>query len=316
MRALSIASLSRPMVMVPASTSDTNCLIMSRPRSRAGASPPNRPRSTIWSSRLSSVVCAAACFCCSALGSAILTSLGLSVGLQLRLELLALLLVAQRRLQQLLQLLVALDLAAQVGELIAQVEKLLQRLHLARHPIGAKVVHAFELELHPDLARVRVVRKLVLHRHLQTRLHARQHVVEVVERDLGELPILELRQLFGGMPREVREHPHDEGQLPYLHRAAGLHLVRDVHARRPDALQLLVNAFLGHSPAPRSGSLWGWGAYALRLGPRAVTTGADVALPPYLRIGNTARSRRGQAAGKPSQAAWPGAHEPSKPAVL
>src|SRR3989475_4606299 len=159
MRALSIASVARPIVMVPGSPSDTSCLIMSRPRSRAGASPPNRPRSTIWSSRLSSVVCAAACFCCSALGSAILTSLGLGGGIQLRLELLALLLVAQRRLQQLLQLLVALDLAAQVGELIAQVEQLLQRLHLPRHPVGAKVVHALELEFHADLARVGIVRE-------------------------------------------------------------------------------------------------------------------------------------------------------------
>src|SRR6267378_941043 len=240
-----MASVSRPIVMVPASTSDTNCLIISFPRSRAGASPPNRPFSTIWSSRLSSVVSAAACFC-SALGSAILTSLGLGVGIQLRLELLPLLLVAQRRLKQLLELIVALDLAAQIGELVAQVEEFLQRLNLARHPVGAEVVHALELELHPDLSGVGIVRELVGHRDSQMWLHARQHFVEVVERDLGELPVLELRQLFRGMTLEVREYAHDEGQLAHLHRAPGLHLVRDVHARRPDTLQLLVDALFGH----------------------------------------------------------------------
>ena len=53
----SIASVSRATVMLPASTSDTNCLTMSLPRSlAAGSFPPSRPCSTIWSSRLSSVV--------------------------------------------------------------------------------------------------------------------------------------------------------------------------------------------------------------------------------------------------------------------
>jgi hypothetical protein len=48
MRALIIASVSRDIVIEPASTSDTNCLTMSLPRSFAAASrPPTRPSSMI-----------------------------------------------------------------------------------------------------------------------------------------------------------------------------------------------------------------------------------------------------------------------------
>src|SRR6266446_8711682 len=193
-RALSMASVSRAIVIVPAKTSDTNCLIMSRPRARA--SPPNRPLSTIWSSRLSSVVCAA-CFPCSALGSAILASLRLHVGLELRLELVALPVVAQRALQDLIELLVALQLAAQVRELIPQLQQLLERLHLLRHPVGRKVPHALEREVEPDLAGIGVVRELVVHRQVQVRLHAREHVVEIVQRYVDELPVLQLGKLVG-----------------------------------------------------------------------------------------------------------------------
>src|SRR6266545_708164 len=245
MRAFSIVSVSRPSVIVPARTSATNCLIMSRPRSLAGAST-NRPRCTIWSSRPASVVSAAAAFWVSPLGSAILTSRWLRLRVEFRLELLALLFVGQSRLEDFLEFLVALDLAAQIGELPAQLEELAQRLNLLRDPIRREVIQAREVHFHGDLSGVRIVGQLVVHRDPQVRLHARDHVVKVVERDIDKSAVLQLRQLILRLTAEIRQHSHHEGELPDFHRAARLHFVCDVHAWWSNTLQLLVNALFGH----------------------------------------------------------------------
>src|SRR5690348_16999437 len=241
MRALSIVSVSRAIVIVPASTSVTNCLIMSRPRSRAGASMPNRPLSTIWSSKLSGPTSAAGCCDCSTLGSAIATSCRLRL-IQLRLEFFPLVFVPQRGLKDLFQLLVALDLASQVRQLVAQVEQLLQRLDFLGHAVGREVRHALEREIDADLPGVRVIRQLVVHGHVEMGLHAAQDIVEVVERDFDELSVLQLGKLFSRMTGEIREHAHDERKLADFYRAAGLNLVGDVHAWRPHALEFLVDA--------------------------------------------------------------------------
>src|SRR5438552_10093104 len=81
MRALIIASVSRPIVIVPARTSLTNCLTMSLPRSRAESSFASRPSSTMLSSRPFSVVVAAACFGTACCGSAIAASLDFTLQL-------------------------------------------------------------------------------------------------------------------------------------------------------------------------------------------------------------------------------------------
>jgi hypothetical protein len=77
----------------------------------------------------------------------------------------------------------------------------------------------------PSFGASGLVAQLVLDREGEVRLHAGQHVVEVVGRDLDELAVLELRERLGGLTREVAEHAHEEGQLLHLDRAAGLDLV-------------------------------------------------------------------------------------------
>jgi hypothetical protein len=99
--------------------------------------------------------------------------------------------VAERRLEHLVELLVGLQRAAQVGQLRAQVEQLAQRLHLAGDGVGREVVDAAEVEVDGQLGRVGLLAQLVLDGEREVRLHARQHVVEVVGRDLDELPLLE-----------------------------------------------------------------------------------------------------------------------------
>src|SRR6185437_2672598 len=131
---------------------------MSLPRSLAAESFPNRPCSTIVSSRLSSVASAAGA-ACAALASAI----GPSIGAELRAQLLHLVFVAQGRLQNVVELLVALQRAAQVGQLVAQVEQLLERLHLPRHSVGREVIQALEREIDAEFPGIRILAQLVLH---------------------------------------------------------------------------------------------------------------------------------------------------------
>src|SRR5580692_910757 len=76
-RALIVASASRESFISPSSTCATNSLTMSLPRSRATCSFPKRPCSTIWSSRLDSVVLASADDAAAFSGLLIRASLGL-----------------------------------------------------------------------------------------------------------------------------------------------------------------------------------------------------------------------------------------------
>src|SRR5436309_6794260 len=124
MRALIMASVSRPMVMVPARTSFTNCLTRSLPRSRAESSFASRPSSTMLSSSPFSVVVAAACFGTACCGSAIAASF--DFGLQLT----HFVLVLEGFHEDLVQLIVALQAAPQIRKLGAQLQQLLQRFDL------------------------------------------------------------------------------------------------------------------------------------------------------------------------------------------
>jgi hypothetical protein len=67
----------------------------------------------------------------------------------------AILSASLRRLEDLLQLVVALQAAAQVRQLLPQLEQLAQRIDLLRDPVRREVVQALELQIDPDLARVR-----------------------------------------------------------------------------------------------------------------------------------------------------------------
>src|SRR5713226_6259824 len=127
MRELIDASASRVSVIDPSSTWVTNSLTMSLPRSRAVASFPNRPVSTICSSNdppaSFSVVCFPAdAFCAS------LIAFPLLLDAQLLAQLVRLLRVLHRFHQHVVQLLISLQAAAQVGQLGAQIEQLLERL--------------------------------------------------------------------------------------------------------------------------------------------------------------------------------------------
>src|SRR5260370_22336301 len=135
MRALSIISASRAIVMLPSRNWRTNSLIRSLPRSRAAGSTPNRPSETIWSSRPTLAVCSVTCcegcaLCASAIGFLVLS--------HFRFELVQLLRIADSLKQQLFEFVVALQTAAEIREAGPQVEKVplpsLLAPHLLRPP--------------------------------------------------------------------------------------------------------------------------------------------------------------------------------------
>ena len=76
---------------------------------------------------------------------------------------------------------------------------------------GEKSSRLSKLRSTAELAGVRVVAELVLHRELQVRLHALQHVVEVVGVDLDELAVLELGERLGGLPVKSPSTPITNG---------------------------------------------------------------------------------------------------------
>src|SRR5690242_13841382 len=147
-RALIIASVSAAIVTVPLSTSVTKFLTRSLPRSLAAASRPSRPWSTILSRRLpsdaaSKVVCCWPCACVSAIGA--------SLESNLRLELLHRFGVVERALKNLFELVVALQVAAEIRQLRAEVEQLLERPDVLRDRFRVEVVERLEGEVDANL---------------------------------------------------------------------------------------------------------------------------------------------------------------------
>src|SRR5579863_5596289 len=108
MRALIIISASLAIVIEPSRTWATNSFTRFLPRSLAS---PNRPCSTIWSSRLASWVSTAPA---AAAVFATASGIGTSLAADLALQLVQLLRVAYRFQQQFFQLVVALQRAAQI----------------------------------------------------------------------------------------------------------------------------------------------------------------------------------------------------------
>src|SRR5579863_1383360 len=141
MRALIIISASLAMVMEPSSTWATNSFTRSLPRSLAS---PNRPCSTIWSSRLASCASTAAA---AAAAFATASAIGTSCA-DLALQLVQLFGIAHRFEQQLFELVVALQRTAQVRQTGAQVEQLLQRLNLFCDIGRFKIVKLAEFQIH------------------------------------------------------------------------------------------------------------------------------------------------------------------------
>src|SRR5215469_11049 len=134
MRALIIISASLAIVIEPSSTWLTNSFTRSLPRSLAS---PNRPCSTIWSSRLDSCASTAPADVAAAFAAA--SGIGTSWA-DLALQLVQLLGITYRLEQQLFQLVVALQGAAQVRKSGAQIEKLFQRLNLFSDICRLKII--------------------------------------------------------------------------------------------------------------------------------------------------------------------------------
>src|SRR5262245_57717574 len=206
MRALIIASVSGLSVTVPLSTSLTKFLTRSFPRSFVAASRPMRPSSTILSSRLTSAENVDACsLCCCA--SAIAASLRSELGLQL----LHGAGVVERILKNLLELVVPLQRPAQIGELRPKVQQLLEPPDLLGHRLGRDVLHALERDVDAELAAALL--QHVLDGKVHPRLHVLEHRIEVVGRDLDELPILQPRERFRRRAAEIRQHAHQKRQF-------------------------------------------------------------------------------------------------------
>src|SRR5262249_30173546 len=76
----------------------------------------------------------------------------------------------------------------------------------------------------------------------------RQDIVEVVTVDFHELPIAHPRQWRFRLAGEIAKHADHEWQLFQLDGAANLDVVGDVDARRPHAIELMLQTlFLGHT---------------------------------------------------------------------
>src|SRR5690606_17794272 len=105
----------------------------------------------------------------------------------LRLQLREILLAGQGRLQNLLELLVPLETAAQIRQLLSQLEKLTQRLHLLCDPLRREVVEPLKAQIDRELASVGVLGKQIVNGEGEVGTHALQHVVEIVRRYLDEL---------------------------------------------------------------------------------------------------------------------------------
>src|SRR5258705_196855 len=64
--------------------------------------------------------------------------------------------------------------------------------------------------------------------------------------DVRELAVAQAGQCLLGLAGQVRQFPEDEGQLLHLDRVARLHVVGDLHPRRPFPVQLVLRALSRH----------------------------------------------------------------------
>src|SRR5271169_58325 len=191
-RELIVASALRESFISPSRTCATNSFTMSRPRSRATCSFPNRPCSTIWSNRLDSVVLASADWAAAFSGLLIRASLGLILR-EFFLQLIGLLSIADGFHQKVVELIVTLKCATEIAELLAEVKKLAQRFDVLGDTGGVKVIQTLEVYVHLELTGVGFIAEFVVNLKREMRLEALQHAIKVVWVDLYKAAVLELR---------------------------------------------------------------------------------------------------------------------------
>src|SRR4051794_39954911 len=188
------------------------------------------PLSMIWSSS-EALPSAAAAPAAAAAASGVSSAIGSS--LERSLDLLLALGVRGDLLQQGHEVVVAVEFGDEVVQALARFEELAQRLDLLHERLRPEVADVRELQLDHQLAVV--VLQPVRNGEGQTRPDRLHHVVEVVAVDLHELARLDRRRRVLGLARQVGQDADDERELLLLDRAAGLDVVRDLHAGRPDA---------------------------------------------------------------------------------
>ncbi len=133
--------------------------------------------------------------------------------------------------QELVELIVAFQTGEQLRQLMAHVQKLLERPNLLGDAGRLEIVDVLEVQLDRQLA-VRVGQHV---RHAQGQAHPRpgHDVVEVVAVDVDGLAFLERRQRLFGLPRQIGQDADHERQLDLLHGPAGFDVVGDLHPRPP-----------------------------------------------------------------------------------
>ncbi len=136
--------------------------------------------------------------------------------------------------------------AAQVAQLGAQIEQLLERLHLARHVLRLEVVQALEMQVDLQLWSVGFFAQLVLDREREVRFHPFEDAIEVVRVHLHKLPVAQPRERFRRLTGEITQYSHDEWEFLQFNRVADFNVVGDVHARRPNPVQLVLCTLFSH----------------------------------------------------------------------
>src|SRR5690606_23785380 len=142
----------------------------------------------------------------------------------------------------LLELIVSVHFRPEVGKALAGFYKLAQRLDLLDDPVRLKVFDILESKLDPHFAAV--ILQLIVDRISKTRSHAGEDLIEIIRVNFDELSTLESRERLFRLSDEIAEYTDDERQFLELDRSADLYIVRDLHTRRANPVDLVLQTFL------------------------------------------------------------------------
>src|SRR5580700_5142702 len=148
--------------------------------------------------------------------------------------------------QEVVQLVVSLQSAAEISELLAQVEKFAQGLDVLCDIAWVKIIQTLEINIHFDLSGVGLVTELIVNFQRQMRLETFQHAVEVVGSNLHKAAVFQLRESFRGLAAKVGQDTHDKWQLFDFNGVTNFYIVGYVYSWRAYPLQLLMDAFFCH----------------------------------------------------------------------
>ena len=123
----------------------------------------------------------------------------------------------------------------------AHFQEFFERADLLGDAGRLEIVHILEVQLDGQLGIV--AGQPVLNFHGQARRSFVQNLVEIVPVDGGELSFLHRPEGLLGLPRKVGHDAHHEGQLDFLHGAAGFHVVGYLHAGPSHPIQFVLQAF-------------------------------------------------------------------------